>query len=626
VTSLRLALAAAVALLAGCTSPQGEALALFNVTVAPEVPPVSVLRFQVDARQVPVREVPGDPRPAMLSFGYYLPGVTGTIRVIGQALDGARCVVGQGSVDVTVKAGQASAVVPLPIERITDGVCLPADGDAGAGADLASDGPAEASDGGIDAFVPTSVDIDGGGADVPVQTDGPASSDAQELPDRCISCDRPVGGSDTCNGTTCVPACSPGQKLCAGACIDESISCNGTCPGAKRACPDNLCRVNDEKACGASCAPCVAPAHGVPTCNGTTCDFMCPAPYQRCDGACIPAGSCCKPTDCRAPSNASPTCLSNVCGFSCDTGYRPCGQGCLANNLCCTVSDCPMPLHGVPACSPGGMCSFTCTAPYQICGSACIAAGLCCTPNDCTAPPNATPTCNSGVCSFTCPGSQRMCPASCVSAGGCCSATECPAGPAGSTRTCTGGVCGVMCSNGAVPCEGACLPPVDVDSNGTEDCSENVLPNGRFNSNVSNWIGNITWSGLDADSSSSSGSAQIKNDIANDPNPSTVLANTCLQVLPGMKYAMAGRFTAPPPAAGGQAEVSVTPFKDDHCGASAGPAKLQGWPTLPGGWISLSFTFDVPPDGKSVAIELRATKPANSGILYVIWDDLVVHR
>jgi hypothetical protein len=277
---------------ASCKTGGGpEALALLEVTVAPDVSAVAALRFEVADRETPPRELMGDPRPAHLSFGYYLPGVTGTVRVLGKALDSSRCVLGQGSAEVTMKAGQVSSVVTLTIERFADSTCQPGQ-DAGEGTpDAGPDAASDPSDGEL-------------GPEVPAATDAPVVRDAQELPDlgtpdsgcgagarrcgaacipstgccgiadcparasatascdarahacayqcvagyhgcgdtcvpsgvvatcgdRCVPCDAPTGGSVTCNGTACVPACPAGKKLCAGACIDENVPCNGTCP------------------------------------------------------------------------------------------------------------------------------------------------------------------------------------------------------------------------------------------------------------------------------------------------------------------------------------------------------------------------------------------------------------
>src|SRR4051812_41129987 len=114
----------------GCSSKK-EALVLFDVDVAPGVPSVRLLRFSVAGHaEIPPHEASGDPRPSHLFFGFYMPGVSGSVTVLSEALDGDNCVVGRGSATVdyvqpgktspdenTPKALSIDAVLPVLCDR-----------------------------------------------------------------------------------------------------------------------------------------------------------------------------------------------------------------------------------------------------------------------------------------------------------------------------------------------------------------------------------------------------------------------------------------------------------------------------------------------------------------------------
>jgi len=162
--------------------------------------------------------------------------------------------------------------------------------------------------------------------------------------------------------------------------------------------------------------------------------------------------------------------------------------------------------------------------------------------------------------------------------------------------------------------------------NWTEDCTENLLVNGRFTSNVSSWVGNIGWTNFDANSSSSSGSGQIVNDIVNDPAASTVFAAQCIPALPSKLYKAAGLTSVPNTGVAGNPEVRVTPYTDGNCSSGAGAPTTAIWTTpLGGAWTTQSSTFTTPAGANSVLVELRATKPPMTGFYFVNWDNLLVH-
>ena len=97
----------------------------------------------------------------------------------------------------------------------------------------------------------------------------------------CVACPVPMGGSATCDGTSCGGSCPTGFKLCAGQCIAAAASCSGVCSAGTHDCSGNCQPSASPNSCGTSCTPCAAPAHGTPTCDGTTCGFTCDSRVSR---------------------------------------------------------------------------------------------------------------------------------------------------------------------------------------------------------------------------------------------------------------------------------------------------------------------------------------------------------
>jgi hypothetical protein len=77
----------------------------------------------------------------------------------------------------------------------------------------------------------TACPVDGGHVCVDTSTD----------PQFCGSCDTHCAGGTTCNGTTCVPACSPGLTMCGATCVNlqsDPAHCGGC--DSSHACPPQL--------------------------------------------------------------------------------------------------------------------------------------------------------------------------------------------------------------------------------------------------------------------------------------------------------------------------------------------------------------------------------------------------
>ncbi|MCC6811659.1 MAG: carboxypeptidase regulatory-like domain-containing protein [Deltaproteobacteria bacterium] len=79
--------------------------------------------------------------------------------------------------------------------------------------------------------------------------------------------------SDDCGGGK---VCNTAAKTCACAATDHT--CLGQCVAN-----------NDPQTCGNQCTPCLAPANGTPTCDGSKCGYACNNGYTKCsDGCCLP--------------------------------------------------------------------------------------------------------------------------------------------------------------------------------------------------------------------------------------------------------------------------------------------------------------------------------------------------
>jgi cysteine-rich repeat protein len=121
---LRLAVAlSALSLVAaaGCKKPVDDALVTFQVSVDALVPTFASLEFAVtDPTGVPARSVAGDSAAhRSFRYGYYMPGVSGTVNILGSALDAAGCTIGKGTLVVPgVVPGQTIDGGTLTISKV----------------------------------------------------------------------------------------------------------------------------------------------------------------------------------------------------------------------------------------------------------------------------------------------------------------------------------------------------------------------------------------------------------------------------------------------------------------------------------------------------------------------------
>ena len=142
--SFKWVLLVTVALQASACSNQKDALLLIDVQLAPGLPTLTALRFSIlDHSQVHTQTV----APTVTRFGYYVGGgISGTLTVLAEALDGQGCVVGRGTVTVDgVRAGETSPIVSVQVGALSVPSCA-----ADAGTDVATGdaGPDRVAEGG----------------------------------------------------------------------------------------------------------------------------------------------------------------------------------------------------------------------------------------------------------------------------------------------------------------------------------------------------------------------------------------------------------------------------------------------------------------------------------------------
>jgi hypothetical protein len=313
----------ATVLAVGCRSSQREALALLQISAAPELTAVTSVRLSVDERpQVRAREVSFDPsRP--LEVGYYLPGPDGAVTIRAQGIAATGCVVGEGIATVDVRVGQASAVVPLgiaPVKVDSDG-CRSGDGAAGEDAtEVATDegsmsGPADAA-ADLAAADDANMSLLPDAASAPLDTTAPDLGPYDTAPP---SPDVAPPPRDTAPPPP--PACLPAVAKCGGA----AACCPGLRCGSSSAGPQICCgdfnaacsRANGEDCCG-KVLPCT---------NGRCC---LPAVWY-CTGQ---GNECCDGRVC-GTSSAGRVCCGNA-GAYCNRGDSKdcCGNLVCRNNRC----------------------------------------------------------------------------------------------------------------------------------------------------------------------------------------------------------------------------------------------------------------------------------------------------
>ncbi len=253
----------------------------------------------------------------------------------------------------------------------------------------------------------------------------------------------------------------------------------------------------------------------------------------------------------------------------------------------------------------------------------------------CTAPPNATPSCDRARCSFTCTDGFIKCDDRCF--GGtaarppCCVTTDCPAREGG-TASCGDHTCFYLCTPGYLSCDGVCITPanpaccgaqhrLDSDGNGIFDCTENLIANGQFAKDTTNWetrligSGMAEWSPMDAQGAASSGSLKA---TATCPDVANCGSGPTGPFLPGAgRYTIDLEYFIPPgQSAQGAAEVGVA--VEEMKGASFLGRRI-------GAWTRGQLTVQVVDDPIS-SLFLAAHRESQRSPFVVFFDNILVRR
>jgi hypothetical protein len=132
----------------------------------------------------------------------------------------------------------------------------------------------------------------------------------------CTPCAALANATSTCDGGTCAFQCSPGFKICNGACISSSLCCtNDDCRGG--ACMTGKCCPIGQLSCGGSCVDPMSDGSNCGGC-GQTCHgrcsmgICCGANQTACGGTCFDTQS--------DPMHCGPNCSMCALGLLCTNG------------------------------------------------------------------------------------------------------------------------------------------------------------------------------------------------------------------------------------------------------------------------------------------------------------------
>jgi hypothetical protein len=164
-----------------------------------------------------------------------------------------------------------------------------------------------------------------------------------------------------------------------------------------------------------------------------------------------------------------------------------------------------------------------------------------------------------------------------------------------------------------------------MDGNSVDDCSETLVQNSRFDSNVDHWLSG-TWNSGNASPSSPSGSLLVLNDspVQAANGYKLMAAEQCVQVTGDFEYQVAARVLIPSGQGGGFGGINLFIFANDGCTGTfvtgLSPASTQET----NAWTVVSAKFKMPTAARSMAVRLAATRPFAQPKLQVLFDDILV--
>jgi hypothetical protein len=234
---------------------------------------------------------------------------------------------------------------------------------------------------------------------------------------------------------------------------------------------------------------------------------------------------------------------------------------------------------------------------------------------------------DSGAAGATISGSGGANPSS-GGVGGTSTGTSAGSGGTGGTSATRGGAGGAGGAthggNAGAPFIGPCG---DMDGNAVDDCSETLVQNSRFDSNVDHWVAGA-WNASNSSPTSPSGSLLVLNDspVQSEAGYRLTAAEQCVQVTGDFEYQVAARVMIPAGQGGGFAGINLWIFANDECKGTfvtgLSPASTQET----NAWTVVSAQFRMPTAARSMSVRLAAMRPFAQQKLQVLFDDVLVKQ
>lgn len=207
-------------------------------------------------------------------------------------------------------------------------------------------------------------------------------------------------------------------------------------------------------------------------------------------------------------------------------------------------------------------------------------------------------------------------------------------GSGGASHSNTGGTAGDHADEGGAENAGSAGaafigPCGDMDGNSVDDCSETLIQNSTFDSNVDHWAAG-EWNASNGRPAKSkpSGSLLVLNDlpVVADTGFNLEAAEQCLQVTGNLTYEVAARVKIPAGQGGGLGMINLLIFANDECKGTfvtgLTPAITQAIDT----WTVIASEFKMPTAARSMIVRLAASKPLVQPKLQVLFDDILVKQ
>jgi hypothetical protein len=172
----------------------------------------------------------------------------------------------------------------------------------------------------------------------------------------------------------------------------------------------------------------------------------------------------------------------------------------------------------------------------------------------------------------------------------------------------------------------------DLDQNTVLDCTETLVDNAGFASNIKGWApeasGAITWESLDAWGSNTSGSIRIENrGTANGPDNGLIYtgATQCVKVQEDHTYVIFAQMYARGPTVTSYGSVVGRVFASKDCSGTplhVETSAIEGTVNL---WITLRATVPAVTSAGSMLVELSVGKPTSvTGAAALNFDNVLV--